>query len=432
MTSSARPARKKADASLPSGLPRFAGLVGSRILAIADEVRALQASGREISNLSIGDFDPREFPVPLPLLERIEAALRRGETNYPPSAGMAALRQQVSALYAREFGLAIPPASIVVTGGSRPGLFATYQLLVDRGDRVVFPTPSWNNDHYSDLVGAKHVPIECSSKTAFLPTAAMLTKPLRGARLLVLNSPGNPTGTAFEAAALSAICDAVLEENARRSSAELPLYLLYDQVYWMLTFGGVSHVVPTVLRPEIAPYTILVDGISKVFAATGLRVGWVCPPTQLADQFNAFLGHVGAWAPRPAQVGTAEMLADVEAVSAARHTMRVGLERRLEQLHTGLLALRQEGLPVEVVPPRGAMYISVRFGGQEARGSGAAPASTETIRRYLLEHAGLAAVPFEAFGFDGDPGWFRLSVGAVPEGMIGELLVRLRDALNQL
>jgi aspartate aminotransferase len=121
---------------------RFAGLVGSRILAIADEVRALQASGRQICNLSIGDFDPREFPIPRPLLERIEGALRRGETNYPPSAGMPALREQISALYAREFGLAVPAGSIVVTGGARPGLFATYQLTVDRGDRVVFPVPS--------------------------------------------------------------------------------------------------------------------------------------------------------------------------------------------------------------------------------------------------------------------------------------------------
>lgn len=424
MTASARPA--SADRH------RFAGLVGSRILAIADEVRALQARGHQISNLSIGDFDPHEFAIPRPLLERIEGALRRGETNYPPSAGMPALREQISALYAREFGLSIPAGSFVVTGGARPGLFATYLLLVDRGDRVVFPVPSWNNDHYCMLAGATPVAVECGSKTAFLPTAAMLTKALRGARLLVLNSPVNPTGTAFDAPTLSAICDAVLEENARRSAAELPLYLLYDQVYWMLTFGGLQHVVPTVLRPAMAPYTILVDGISKVFAATGLRVGWVCPPEQLTGQYNAFLGHVGAWAPRPAQVATAEMLADTEAVAVARDTLRVGLERRLERLHAGLRALRKDGLPVEVVPPAGAMYISVRFGLPEAHGTGSAHDATEAIRRHLLEHAGLAAVPFEAFGFEGEPGWFRLSVGGVPESVIGELLGRLRDALQQL
>jgi aspartate aminotransferase len=412
---------------------RFAGLVGSRILAIADEVRALQASGRQICNLSIGDFDPREFPVPPPLLERIEGALRRGETNYPPSAGMPALREQISSLYAAEFGLSIPAASIVVTGGSRPGLFAAYQLTVDRGDRVVFPVPSWNNDHYCELAGATPVPIGCSSDTAFLPTAAMLTSSLRGARLLVLNSPVNPSGTAFDPATLEAICDAILEENARRSPEEPPLYLLYDQVYWMLTFGGLSHVIPQALRPEMAPYTILVDGISKAFAATGLRVGWVCAPPQLTAQFSAFLGHVGAWAPRPVQVGVAEMLADREAVAAARRTMQLGLQHRLNRLYAGMLALRRDGLPVEAVAPAGAMYLSVRFGSPGARGAGgAAPDSTEAIRRYLLERAGLAAVPFEAFGFDGEPGWFRLSVGSVSESAIGDLLVRLRGALEQL
>ncbi len=412
---------------------RFAGLVGSRILAIADEVRALQAGGRQICNLSIGDFDPREFPIPRPLLEGIEDALRRGETNYPPSTGIPALREQISALYARELGLAIPDTSIVITGGARPGLFAAYQLTIDRGDRVVFPVPSWNNDHYCELAGATPCPIQCSSDTAFLPTAAMLARALPGARLLVLNSPVNPTGTAFDSATLGAICDAVVAENARRSPEEPPLYLLYDQVYWMLTFGGLSHVVPQVIRPEVAPYTILVDGISKVFAATGLRLGWVCPPARLSAQFAAFLGHVGAWAPRPVQVATAEMLADTEAVAAARRTMQLGLARRLDRLHAGLLALRRDRLPVEVVAPSGGMYLSVRFGSPEERGTGGqALDSTEVMRRYLLEQAGLAAVPFEVFGFDGEPGWFRLSVGSVSESAVGELLVRLRGALEQL
>jgi aspartate aminotransferase len=412
---------------------RFIGLVGSRILAIADEVRALQAGGRQICNLSIGDFDPREFPIPQALRERIEGALRRGETNYPPAVGMPALREQISALYAREFDLTIPVASIVVTGGSRPGLFAAYQLTVNPGDRVVFPVPSWNNDHYCELTGATPVPIECGSDTAFLPTAAMLASRLRGARLLVLNSPVNPSGTAFDSATLEAICDAILEENARRSPEEPPLYLLYDQVYWTLTFGGLSHVIPQALRPEMAPYTILVDGISKAFAATGLRVGWVCAPAHLAAQFSALLGHVGAWAPRPMQVATAEMLADTEAVAAARRTMQLGLQRRLDRLHAGMLALRRDGLPVEAVAPAGGMYLSVRFGSREGRGpAGSALDPTEAIRCFLLDRAGLAAVPFEAFGFHGEPGWFRLSVGSVSESAIGDVLVRLRGALEQL
>jgi aspartate aminotransferase len=406
-------------------------LAGSRILAIADEVRALQAAGRQICNLTIGDFDPREFPIPVPLLERIEGALRRGETNYPPAAGMPALREEIAALYAREFGLSIPIGSIVVTGGSRPGLFAAYQIVIDSGDRVVFPVPSWNNDHYCALAGATPVAIECGSDTAFLPTAAVLRPHLRDARLLALNSPLNPSGTSFDAATLEAICDAVLEENARRSPGEPPLYLLYDQVYWMLTFGGVQHVVPQVLRPAMAPYTILIDGISKAFAATGLRVGWICAPPPLAGTLNAFLGHVGAWSPRPMQVATAEMLADVAAVHEARCTMQLGLQRRLDRLYAGMLALQREGLPVEAVAPMGAMYLSVRFGAHPARRvAGPSVDSAEPIRRHLLEEAGVAVVPFEAFGFNGDPGWFRLSVGSVSEAAIDEVVVRLRGALE--
>ncbi|MFL5494796.1 MAG: aminotransferase class I/II-fold pyridoxal phosphate-dependent enzyme, partial [Gemmatimonadales bacterium] len=120
-------------------------------------------------------------------------------------------------------------------------------------------------------------------------------------------------------------------------------------------------------------------------------------------------------------------------------TMQIGLARRLDQLHTGMLAMRRDGLPVEVVAPSGGMYLSVRFGGGSgggcAGGSGGVRRelnSTEAMRCYLLEQAGLAAVPFEAFGFDGEPGWFRLSVGSVSESAIGEVLVRLRGALERL
>ncbi len=409
---------------------RFAGLAGSRILAIADEVRALQAAGRKVCNLSIGDFDPREFPIPESLLTRIEVALRRGETNYPPSAGIASLREQVSALYARELKISVPASSIVITGGSRPGLFGAYQLTVQPGERVVFPVPSWNNDHYCALSGATPVAIECGSDTAFLPTAAMLKPHLRGARLVSLNSPLNPSGTALDAATLTEICDAILEENARRSADEGPLYLLYDQVYWMLMFGGLAHVVPQALRPEMAPYTILIDGISKAFAATGLRVGWICAPPSLAGPLSAYLGHVGAWAPRPMQTAAAEMLADKAAVDAACQVMQAGLQRRLDRLYQGLMALRAEGLPVEVIAPQGAMYLSARFGGETTEKS--ATDATDATRRYLLQEAGLAVVPFEAFGYHGEPGWFRLSVGSVSEAAIEDVLRGLRGALEVL
>jgi len=240
------------------------GLVGSEILKIAAEIRAVVASGRAVCNLTVGDFSPSEFRIPEFLEAKIEEALQRGETNYPPSNGMPQLREAVRDFYERWLGLEYPVESILITGGARPGIYATYRTLVDPGERVVYPVPSWNNNHYSHLVGADGVAVVCEAKDAFLPTRAKLEAPLRGARLLALNSPLNPTGTAFTAEALGEICDLVLAENARRGAGECPLYLMYDQVYWMLTFGDIVHVNPVSLRPEMRRYTVFADGISTI------------------------------------------------------------------------------------------------------------------------------------------------------------------------
>jgi len=264
------------------------GLIGSPILKIAAEVRALVNQGAKICNLTVGDFAPTEFPVPELLSRELATAVQRGETNYPPSSGMPGLRKAVVEFCDRRLGLKTEVDNVLITAGARPLIYGAYRVMVDPGDRVVFPVPSWNNVHYCQTSGGVAVTVACDAKTAFLPTAAMLRPKLRDARLLVLNSPVNPTGTVFTAERLAEICDAVLEENERRAGKDRPLYLLYDQVYWMLTFG-VEHVHPVALRPEMARYTIYVDGISKSFAATGLRVGWGVGPTTIIQQMADLL-----------------------------------------------------------------------------------------------------------------------------------------------
>ncbi|MEK7671018.1 MAG: aminotransferase class I/II-fold pyridoxal phosphate-dependent enzyme, partial [Bacteroidota bacterium] len=263
------------------------GLIGSEILKIAADIRAMVADGKSICNLTVGDFSPAEFRIPKFLEENILDALQRGETNYPPPDGMLVLKKSILAFYERWLDLHYPLESVLVTGGSRPGIYGTYRAIADPGDVVVYPVPSWNNNHYCHQVGAKGVPVVCSSEDAFLPTRKLLERVIRGARLLALNSPLNPTGTAFTKEALEEICDLVLEENARRSRNERPLFLMYDQVYWMLTFGSTVHYNPVSLRPEIEPYTIFVDGISKPFAATGVRVGWVVGPSDIVQKMSS-------------------------------------------------------------------------------------------------------------------------------------------------
>jgi aspartate aminotransferase len=205
---------------------------------------------------------------------------------------------------------------------------------------------------------------------------------------------------------------------------------MYDQVYWTLTFGGTRHVHPIGVCPEVAPYTVYVDGISKALAATGVRVGWVVAPPDLAGPLSGFLGHVGAWAPKAEQSAVAAFLGDAAAMRSYRDTMVAGVRERLDLLFAGLQSMRGAGLPVEAMAPEGAIYLSARFAlaGRTAP-DGTHLDSDEAVRAYLLRAAGMAIVPFQAFGVADDSGWFRLSVGAVSREQIIRTLPRLRDAI---
>jgi aspartate aminotransferase len=408
-------------------------LEGSAILQVAHEIRQRVAAGERVCNLTVGDFDPRQFPIPALLERGIDEALARRETNYPPSTGLPALRESVVAYYERLLGLKYAVDSVLVTSGSRPGVYGAYCAVADPGDRVVYPVPSWNNNYYAHMVGAVGVPVTTRPAAAFMPSVDELAPHLRGARLLALNSPLNPCGTAFTAESLGAICDAVLEENARRAGKERPLYVLYDQVYWQLTFGDTQHVDPVSLRPEMARHTIFIDGISKAFASTGLRVGWVVGPTDVISAMNNFLGHVGTWAPRPEQVATAALLRDDDAIGAFRATLVSGVQARLDALYDGLEAMRRAGHPVEAITPQGAIYLSARFAlmGRTTL-SGETLSTNEDVRRWLLREAGLAVVPLSAFGLEGETGWCRLSVGAASLEDIAISLPRLAAGLATL
>ena len=408
-------------------------LRGSAILSIAAEVRALVKDGKQITDLTVGDFSSKQFRIPRELEDGIVDALRAGESTYPPPIGLEVLRQAVRGFYKRGLGLEFPLESVLIAAGARPVIYALYRAVVDPGDRVVFAVPSWNNDYYCQLVGAEAVMIDCDASTNFLPTADVLRPLVRGARLLALNSPLNPTGTVFSAEQLTGICDLVLEEHARRGPNERPLFVLYDQVYWMLTTGGVTHVDPISLRPDVAPYVILVDAISKAFAATGLRVGWAAGPADVIKAMNDIIGHVGAWAPRPEQVATARLLDDQPTIDRYMVTMRHEAAARLDAVYNGLQAMQRAGLPVECIRPQGAIYVSARFALHGMRTpDGGTLETDEDVRRYLLNAAGFAVVPFGAFGSAGDRGWFRLSIGVSSVAQLEELMPRIESALGAL
>jgi aspartate aminotransferase len=421
-------------AASPGDVAPVAGsLEGSEILRIAADVRALIAAGERVCNLTVGDFDPLQFRIPKVLEDETIEALRQGQTNYPPSPGMPVLREAVAAFYERELGLRYPVDSILITAGSRPGVYGTYRTVVGEGDRVAYGVPSWNNNYYCHMACAAEVPVPCEPAAAFLPSREQLEPALRGARMLALNSPLNPCGTAYDAETLGDICDLVLEENARRAPRERPLYVLYDQVYWQLTFGTTQHVDPVSLRPEMARYTVYVDGISKAFAATGMRVGWVIGPKHVLGVMNNVLGHIGAWAPRAEQIATARLLGSPEAIAEFRAQLIAGVEARLDLLFRGIRELRGAGHPVDAIEPMGAIYLSAEIDliGRTTR-EGVPLRSGDDIRRWLLRESGVAVVPFSAFGARDKKAWFRLSVGSVSPAEIEAALTRLHAALESL
>ncbi|MFT4976805.1 MAG: aspartate aminotransferase [Myxococcota bacterium] len=406
--------------------PVRCGIRTSEILRIAAEVRGLQRSGREVCNLTVGDFLPQHFPIPGEVSLRAQQAYRDGETNYPPPDGLLSLREGVAELYHRKLGLDYGPECVCIGSGARPPIFTTLMMLTEPGDVTVSFRPAWNIGHFADLFQTDHIFIKTTAENNFFPTVADVAATLGRARVLMMNTPLNPTGTAISAPVMQGIAQAIVDENRRRAvSGRLPVMLIFDHVYWMLTAAGIRHHHPVALVPECAPFVINIDAASKSFASTGLRVGWAVLPPVLQERMRTLMGHVGAWAPKPEQLAIAALLKDPAATDAYIKKMRAGIAARLDVLYDGIMALRGQGLPVDAIAPQGAIYLSFRV---DMIGRGFT--SNEEIRAWLLSEAGVAVVPFQAFDMPEESGWLRMSVGAVGVDELSGALQRLEAAIR--
>ncbi len=407
-------------------------LIGSEIIKIGNEVNEMKRKGAKIANLTIGDFDSSIFPIPTPLETAIVKAYHDGHTNYPPADGILALRETITEVLLDRYELTYNLNEILVAGGSRPLIYALYLALIDPGDKVLYPAPSWNNNHYCHLSSANGVAIETTVENNFMPTAEQVKPHLKGATLLALCSPLNPTGTMFTQQQLEEICDIVIEENKSRSADEKPLYIMYDQIYSLLTFGK-THVNPVSLRPELKDYVVYIDGISKCLASTGVRVGWAFGPENVIGKMKSILGHVGAWAPKAEQVAVAGYFKDKTLVDEFLTGFKTQVQASLDELYNGFQELKSEGFAVDAVIPMGAIYLTLKIDYiGKTTPTGEVLKTSADVNFYLIKEAQAALVPFSAFGNSEDMPWFRASIGGCSLQDIKDMMPRIKKALANL
>lgn len=408
-------------------------IIGSEIIKLAAEVNEKIKNGEKIYNLTIGDFNPNVFPIPDELKEYIIDAYNANQTNYPPADGVLELRQAVSELLSTRCNLTYSPSEILIAGGARPVIYSIFRTLVDKGDTVIFAVPSWNNNHYSYLNEVNTVVIEAKPENNFMPSAADIAPHIKNASLIALCSPQNPTGTVFTKEGLEEICDLILKENKSRAKDAKPVYLMYDQIYWELTYGDIKHYNPVSLRPEMKAYTVFVDGISKSLAATGVRVGWSMGPQFIIDKMKAVLTHIGAWAPKAEQIATAKYLANETTYITFINEQKHKINQRLQGFYKGFSDLKAEGFQVFAIAPQAAIYLTVQFSLHGKKTSdGHVLVSTKDVTKYVLDEAKMAIVPFYAFGASPDSSWYRLSVGTCKLEDVEEAIQKLRQALQKL
>ncbi|HYM94547.1 MAG TPA: aminotransferase class I/II-fold pyridoxal phosphate-dependent enzyme, partial [Chitinophagaceae bacterium] len=211
------------------------------------------------------------------------------------------------------------------------------------------------------------------------------------------------------------------------------LYVMYDQMYWHLTYGDIQHYNPVSLRPAMRDYTVFIDAISKIFAATGVRVGWGMGPANVISKIKAILTHIGAWAPMAEQKAVAYYLGHRDNIKKFLTHFKKELEERLRRIYSGFMSLKSEGLPVDAFVPEAAIYLPIKIdlvGKKTAEGKLLETQSDVTA--YILNEAKLAVVPFYAFGSSRNSAWYRLSVGTCKKEEIDEMIGKLREALKKI
>lgn len=367
------------------------------------KAKGLEAQGRDIVHLEIGQPD---FITPTNICEAAFKAMKDGHTGYGPSAGLLEFREVIAEHISETRGIAIHPDEVTVTPGAKPIIFFTILALVDEGDEVIYPNPGFPiYESVIDFIDAKAVPLPLREEVGFRFRIEDLEDAISDrTKLLIINSPQNPTGGTLAKSDLEAIAELATKHD---------FYVLTDEVYSRILYEGVHD--SLISFPDMKERTILLEGHSKTYAMTGWRLGYGVAPVELADKITQLTINSNSC------TATFTQFAGMEALTGPQdfvHDMVTEFRLRRDAIVDGLNAI--EG--VSCIKPLGAFYVFPNVS--------QLPLSCQDLSDYLLEDAGVAVLPGTAFGKYGD-GYLRLSYANSLEN-IQEALARMDSAISRI
>jgi aspartate/methionine/tyrosine aminotransferase len=370
---------------------RIGSIAESATLAVDAKAKAKKAAGEDVVGFGAGEPD---FPTPEPIVQAaVKACTDPVNHRYTPAGGLPELRAAIAAKTKRDSGYDVSAAQVLVTNGGKQAVYEAFATLLDPGDEVLLPAPYWTTyPEAVKLAGGVPVDVVTTEEQGYRVTVEQLEAArTEGTKVLLWCSPSNPTG---------AVASPEEVEEIGRWAQEHGLWVLADEIYEHLVYGEAEHVSMPVAVPELAERCVVVNGVAKTYAMTGWRVGWLIGPEDVVKAATNLQSHATSNVSNVAQrAALAAVEGDLEAVAQ----MRAAFDRRRQ---TMVRMLRE--IPGVACPePEGAFYAypSVQgLIGKTLRGKEIT--SSAQLAELVLDAAGVAVVPGEAFG---TPGYFRLS-----------------------
>jgi aspartate aminotransferase len=385
----------------------------SMTLKVTARAAELKAAGEDVVSFGAGEPD---FDTPSHIKEAAKKALDAGATKYTNVSGTPELRKAAAAWFAKDHGLDVKVPEVMVNVGAKHGIYNAFHTVLDPGDEVILPAPYWVS--YADiakLAGATPVPVVSSAANDFVVDPDAIARAITPrTRLILIVSPSNPTGTVYDRATVKAIADLAVKHD---------LWLMTDDIYRYLRYGGVEYTQPATLGPEVRRRTIIIDGVSKAYAMTGWRIGFCCAPAAVIEGMSTIQGQSTTNA---AAVSQAAALAAITGPQDEVERMRLEFDRRRQYMVRALRAIPG----VSCVEPRGAFYAFPdlsAFVGKKAP-DGRVMTDDLVLSDYLISDAKVAVVPGTAFYA---PGFVRLSY-ATSQANIEKGVSRIGAALARL